>query len=87
MAINNFISLPCSHALIKTFHASHHMKGLLDVPSASQQKQAQGFMGLRQRKLRSALEILCRSACKIRLFLANRGFSTVWGLFSLFFFK
>jgi hypothetical protein len=40
--------------------------------------QWQGGMGLRHRKLRSACEILCR-------FFANRGFSTVWGLFSPFF--
>jgi hypothetical protein len=59
------------------------MKGLHEV--VNRDEQAQGVMGLRHRKLRSAWEISCAVSCKIRLFLANRGFSTVWGLFSPFF--
>jgi hypothetical protein len=49
------MNLPRTQALIKKFNASHYMKGLHEVVH-----QAQGFMGLRQRKLRSAWEILCR---------------------------
>jgi hypothetical protein len=44
--------LPRPQALIKKFHASHYMKGLHEV--VHRDEQAQGVMGLRHRKLRSA---------------------------------
>jgi hypothetical protein len=52
--------LPRPQALIKKFHACHYIEGLHEV--VHRDEQAQGFMGLRQRKLRSAWEweILCR---------------------------
>ena len=43
--------IPClvlMQALIKKFHASHYMKGLHEV--VHRDEQAQGLMGLRQRK-------------------------------------
>jgi hypothetical protein len=45
-------TLPRPQALIKKFHASHYMKGLHEV--VHRDEQAQGVMGLRHRKLRSA---------------------------------
>ena len=55
------------------------MKGLHEV--VHRDEQAQGVMGLRHSG-RS-----CAVSFKIRLFLANRGFSTVLGLFSPFIFE
>jgi hypothetical protein len=74
-------ALECKE-LAKIFHASHYMKGLHEV--VRRDEHAQGFMGLRQRRLRSAWEILCRFLQNLSVSCKSWFFDS-FGAFSPFF--